>query len=83
MRRTRGEGQLSACDEVERLGFSPYVQHHGAERIAGERVCGDAERDLNVMGMHTNEMACVEAEFSQACCGQCAGLSIHEILPDP
>ena len=44
----RGQSQLAAGDEIELARLAPDFQHHGAERIAGQRVGGGPQRGVGV-----------------------------------
>ena len=48
----RGQSELAAGDEIELTRLPPDFQHHGAERIAGQRVGGGPQRGVGVSGAH-------------------------------
>jgi hypothetical protein len=79
----RCQRQLAAGDEIELTRFTPDLQHHGAERIAGQRVGGSPQRGLHVGGAHRHEEARIETEFGQSAHRQRARFNFREILPDP
>jgi hypothetical protein len=64
-------------------GFAPDLQHHRAERIAGQCVGGGAQRGVDVGGAHRHHAARIEAEFGEASHRQRAGFDLGKILPDP
>ena len=51
----RGQGQLAAGDEIELPRLAPDFQHDGAERIAGQRVGGGAQRGVDIGGAHGHQ----------------------------
>jgi hypothetical protein len=79
----RRQGQLAAGDEIELPRIAPDLQHHGAERIAGQRVGGGAQRRVHVGGPHRHQAARIETEFGQSAHRQRAGFNFGEILPHP
>ena len=79
----RRQGQLAAGNEVELTRFAPDLEHHGAERIAGQRVGGGPQRGLHVGGAHGHEEPRIEAEFGQSAHRQRARFNFGKILPYP
>ena len=79
----RRERQLAAGDEIELTRLSPDLQHHDAERIAGQRIGGGPQRGLHVGGAHRHEQARIETEFGQPAHRQRARFDFRKILPDP
>ena len=79
----RGQSQLAAGDEIELPRLAPDFQHHGAQRIAGQRVGGGAQRGVHIGGAHRHQQARIEAEFGQSAHRQRAGFDFGKILPHP
>ena len=79
----RCQRQLAAGDEIELTRFAPDLQHHDAERIAGQRVGGGPQRGLHVGGAHRHEEPRIETEFGQSAHRQRARFDFRKILPDP
>jgi len=79
----RPQRQLAAGDEVELARFAPDLQHHGAERIAGQRVRGGPQRGLHVGGSYGHEAARIETELGQSAHRQRARFNFGKILPNP
>jgi len=82
-RSLRRQGQLAAGDEVELTRFAPDLQHHDAQRIAGQRVGGAPQGHLHVGGAHGHEEPRIETEFGQSAHRQRARFNFRKILPDP
>ena len=57
----RGQSQFTAGDEVELTRLSPYLQHDGAERIAGQRIGRGSQRGVGILGPHGHEQPRIEA----------------------
>ena len=53
------ERQLAARHEIELARLPPDFQHHGSERIAGQRIGRGPKRALDVNGVHREEVAMV------------------------
>lgn len=79
----RGQGQLAAGDEIELARVAKNFQHHGAERIAGQRVGGGPQRGVDIGGAHDHQQARIEAEFGQPRHRQRARFNLTKILPHP
>jgi hypothetical protein len=79
----RRQRQLAACDQVELWGLAPDFQHHGAERVAGQRIGGGSQGGLDIGRAHRDQAARIEAEFGKAAHRQRAGFPFAKILPDP
>jgi hypothetical protein len=50
-----GQSEFAARDEIELTRLPPDFQHHGAERIAGQRVGGGPQRGIGIGGAHGHE----------------------------
>jgi hypothetical protein len=79
----RRQRQLAAGDKIELARFAPDLQHHGAERIAGQRVGGGPQRGLHIGGSHGHEAARIETELGQSAHRQRARFNFGKILPYP
>jgi hypothetical protein len=79
----RSQGQLAACHQIEPPRVAPDFQHHGAQRIAGERVRGRPQRALDIGGAHAHHQARIEAEFGEPIHRQRACFNFGKILPHP
>ena len=79
----RGQCQLAAGDEIELAGFAPDFQHHGADRIAGQRVGGGAQGGVHIGCAHGHQEPRIEPEFGQSAHRHRAGFNFGEILPHP
>ena len=79
----RGQGQLAACHQIEPPRVAPDFQHHGAQRIAGERVGRRPQRAVRILRAHRHQAARIEAEFGKAVHRQRACFAFAEILPHP
>lgn len=79
----RRQRQLAAGDEIELARFAPDLQHHDAQRIAGQRVGGGPQRAVHVGCAHRHEEARIETEFGQSAHRQRARFNFGEILPYP
>ena len=79
----RSQRQLAAGDEIELARLAKDLQHDGAERIAGERIGGGAQRRFDIGGAHGDEQARIEAELGKAVRRQRAGFKFGKILPHP
>jgi hypothetical protein len=75
--------QLAAGDEIELTRLPPDFQHHGAQRIAGQRVGGGPQRGIDIGGAHRHEETRIETEFGQSVHRQRARFNFGEILPYP
>jgi hypothetical protein len=75
--------ELAARDEIELPRLPPDFQHHGAERIAGQRVGRGAQRGIGIRGAHGHEQPRIEAEFSETAHRQRARFNFRKILPHP
>jgi len=78
-----GQRQLAAGDEIELARLAKSLQHHGAERIAGQRIGRGAQGRLDIGGTHGDEQARVEAELGKPARRQRAGFHFGKILPHP
>ena len=79
----RSQGQLAACHQIEPPRVAPDFQHHGAQRIAGERVGRRPQRALDIGRAHAHHASRVEAEFGEATHRQRARFKFGKILPHP
>jgi len=79
----RGQCQLAACDEIELVRLAPDFQHHGAHRIAGERVGRRAKCVLDIACPHHHQAARIKPELGKPAHRQCAHLARGKILPHP
>ena len=79
----RGEGQLTAGHEIEMPRLAPDLQHHGAQRIAGERVGRCPQRTFHIGCTHRHETARIKAEFRKPAHRQRAHLALAKIRSDP
>jgi hypothetical protein len=82
-RHPRRQGQLAAGDEIELPRLTPDFHHHGAERIAGQRIGRRPQRGLHVGRAHGYHEARIEAEFAPSAHRQRAGFDFRKILPHP
>jgi hypothetical protein len=82
-RHSRRQGQLAAGDEIELPRLPPDFHHHGAKRIAGQRVGGGSQRSLHIGRAHRHHEARIEAEFAPPAHRQRAGFDFRKILPHP
>jgi hypothetical protein len=57
----RRQSELAAGDEIKLAGLPPDFQHHGAERIAGQRVGGGPQRGVGVGRAHGHQQPRIEA----------------------
>ena len=78
-----GQGELAAGDEIELTRLPPDFQHHGAERIAGQRVGGGPQRGVGVSGAHGHHETGIETQFAKPAHRQRAGFEFRKILPYP
>jgi len=81
--RLRSERQLAAGDEIELPDIAPELEHHGAERIAGERIGRAAQRALDIGRAHHHHTARIEAELGEPAHRQRARLYLRKVLPHP
>ena len=72
-----GQSELAAGDEIELTRLSPDFQHHGAERIAGQRVGGGPQRDVGVSGAHGHHETGIETQFAKPAHRQRAGFEFR------
>ena len=79
----RRQRQLAAGDQIELAALAKTLQHHAAQRVAGERVRGGAQSRLDIGRPHRDEAARIEPEFVPATHCECASLALGKILPDP
>ena len=79
----RGQGQLAACNEIELPHHSPELQHHRAQRIAGERVGRRPQCAFRVEGAHRHQATWIETEFGKPHHRQRTRFDLAEILPHP
>jgi hypothetical protein len=79
----RSQGQLAARHEVELPRLAPDFQHHGAERVAGERVGRGPQRALAIGRAHRHQAARIETEFGKPAHRQRARFNFGKILPHP
>ena len=56
-----GQREFAARDQIELPRLPPDFQHHGAERIAGQRVGGGPQRGVDISGAHGNQRTRIEA----------------------
>jgi hypothetical protein len=82
-RHPRRQCQLTAGDEVELPRLAPDFHHHGAERIAGQRVSACPQRGLHVGRAHAHHETRIKAEFAPSVHRQRAGFDFRKILPHP
>jgi hypothetical protein len=82
-RHPRRQCQLAAGDEIELPRLAPDFQHHGAERVAGQRIGRCPQRGLHVGRAHRHQQARIEAEFAPPAHRQRAGFDFRKILPYP
>jgi hypothetical protein len=79
----RGQRQLAAGDEIELPRLPPDFQHHGANRIACQRVGGGPQRGVDIGRTHRHHKARIEPEFGPSAHRQRARFNFGEILPHP
>jgi hypothetical protein len=77
------ERELVACNEIELARTAPDFQHHGTQRIAGERIRRRPQRALHVESAHRHQTARVEAELAKSAHRQRACFDFAKILPHP
>ena len=75
--------QLAAGDEVELSRFTPDLQHHDANGIAGERIGRRAQRVFRIGCAHAHHAARIKAKFGQPAHRQHARFAFGKILPHP
>jgi hypothetical protein len=63
--RLRGQREFAAGDQIELPWLPPDFQHHGAERIAGQRIGGGPQRSIDIGGTHGDQRARIEAELNE------------------
>jgi hypothetical protein len=79
----RGQREFSAGDQIELPRPAPDFQHHGAQRVAGERVGCRPQRALDIGRAHAHHAARIETEFGEATHRQRACFKFGKILPHP
>jgi hypothetical protein len=79
----RRQSQLAACDQIELWRLAPDFQHHGAERITGQRIGGSPQGGFDIGGAHRHQAARIEAELVKPAHRQRADFAFAKILPDP
>ena len=79
----RRQSELAAGDEIELAGLPPDFQHHGAERIAGQRVGGGPQRGVGVGRAHGHQQPRIEPELAKPAQRQRAGFNFRKVLPHP
>ena len=72
-----GQSELAAGDEIELTRLPPDFQHHGAERIAGQRVGGGPQRGVGVSGAHGHHETGIETQFAKPAHRQRAGFDFR------
>ena len=77
------ERQLAAGDKIELPHLAPDLQHHGAKRIAGERIGRRFQRALDIESAYRDETTRIKAELGQSAHRQRARFEIAKILPHP
>jgi hypothetical protein len=75
--------QLAAGDEIELTRLAPHFQHHGAHRIAGERIGRRPQRAVDIGRAHAYQQTRIDPEFGQPAGRQRPRFNFGEILPDP
>jgi hypothetical protein len=75
--------QLAAGDEIELPRFAPDFQHHGADRIADERIGRRPQRRVDVGPAHAHQPPRIEAEFAEPAHRQRTGFDFRKILAHP
>jgi hypothetical protein len=78
-----GQRQLAAGDEIELTRLAPHFQHHGAHRIAGERIGSRPQRAVDIGRAHAYQQTRIDPEFGQPAGRQRSRFNFGEILPDP
>jgi hypothetical protein len=79
----RRQGQFTARHEVELPRLAPDLQHHGAERVAGERVGRRPQRAFTIGRAHRHEATRIKAELRKPAHRQRARFNFGKILPHP
>jgi hypothetical protein len=79
----RGQRQFAAGCEVELSRLAPDFQHDGANRIAGQRVGGCAQRTLHVGCAYGHDKTRIKTKFGQPAHRYRARFNLGEILPYP
>jgi hypothetical protein len=82
-RAARGQSQLAADDQIEGLGVAEGLQHDAAQRIAGQRVGGGAQRHVHVGRAHHHHEPRIETELAPTVHRQRAAFAFGKILPHP
>jgi hypothetical protein len=77
------ERQLAACHQIKLVRLAPDFQHHGADRIAGERVGGGAKCILDIGDSHRHQEARIKPELGEPAHRQPPHLALGKILPHP
>lgn len=80
---TRGQRQPAAGDEIEQTRLAPYFHHHGAERIAGQRIGCRPQRALRIGHVDHHQKTRIKTEFAPSAHRQRAGFACGKILPHP
>lgn len=80
---TRGQRQPAAGDEIEQARLAPYLHHHSAERIAGQRVGCRPQRALRIGYVDHHQKTRIKTEFAPSAHRQRAGFACGKILPHP
>jgi len=81
--RLRRQREFAARDQIELPRGPPDFQHHGTERIAGQRIGGTAQRALGIGRAHQHQTTRIEAKLGQPVHRQRAGFNLGKILPYP
>ena len=63
--------------------LAPDLQHHGAQRIAGERIGRRPQRTFDIGGAHRHQIARIKAELGKPSYRERARFEIAKILPHP
>jgi hypothetical protein len=77
------QSEFAAGDEIELPRLAPDFQHHGAERIAGQRVGGGPQRRVGIGRAHGHQQPRIEAQLGKPAHRQRAGFDFRKILPHP
>lgn len=79
----RCQRELAAGDEIELARLPPDFQHHGAERIAGQRIGGGPQRGVGVGRAHGYQQPRIETQLAQPAQRQRTRFNFRKILPHP
>ena len=77
------QSELAARHEIELPRLAPDLQHHGAQRVADERVGRGPQRALAIGRTHRHQAARIKAELRKPAHRQRTRFNFGKILPHP